>query len=149
MTLPKNFPIPVEQLIPHRPPLRLVDLLLEHDGQNGVVQSTFLPGNIGLLEDGSVEQSVMVELIAQSFAAVKGYTDLLEGKPVGRGYLVGVKRCAFLGTAFCRERLLIHIAKTGETDEFSLAEGRVMREEEVLTSGNVMVWIPRGNDGAP
>ena len=38
---------------------------------------------------------------------------------------------------------MIYITKTGETDEFALAEGRVTREEEVLAFGNLMVWIPR------
>ena len=86
----------------------------------------------------------MVELIAQSFAAVKGYADLQEGKPVRKGFLVGVKRFTFQGTAYGGDRLLIYITKTGETDEFALAEGRVIRGEEVLAFGNLMVWIPEG-----
>ncbi len=138
-----NFPIPAEQLIPHRLPLRLVDRLLSYDGLQGVVESTLLPDSICIRDDGSIEQAAMVELIAQSFAAVKGYADLLEGKTVKRGFLVGVKQFAFQGTAYGNERLLIYITKTGETDEFALAEGRVTREEEVLAFGNVMVWIPR------
>ncbi len=138
-----NFPIPAEQLIPHRLPLCLVDRLLSFDGLQGVVESTLLPDSICVRDDGSIEQAAMVELIAQSFAAVKGFADHREGKTANRGFLVGVKQFTFLGTAYENERLLIYITKTGETDEFALAEGRVTREEEVLAFGNVMVWIPR------
>jgi predicted hotdog family 3-hydroxylacyl-ACP dehydratase len=138
-----NFPILAEQLIPHRLPLRLVDRLLSFDGLQGVVESTFLPNSICIRDDGSVEQAAMVELIAQSFAAVKGFADHREGKTADRGYLVGVRQFTFLGKAYENERLLIYITKTGETDEFALAEGRVTREEETLVFGNVMVWIPR------
>lgn len=138
-----DFPIPAEQLIPHRLPLRLVDRLLDYDGLQGVVESTFLPGSICLRDDGSIEQPAMVELIAQSFAAVKGFADHQEGKRVDKGYLVGVRQFVFQGTAYANERLLIYITKTGETDEFAMAEGRVTRDQEVLAFGNVMVWIPR------
>ena len=75
-----NFPIEAEQLIPHRPPMRLIDRLLSYDGLQGVVESTLLSDSICLQDDGSIEQAAMVELMAQSFAAVKGYADLQEGK---------------------------------------------------------------------
>lgn len=143
MSRPLNFPIPAERLIPHRPPIRIIDRLLEYDGLQGVVESVIQPGSICIADDGAIEQATMVELIAQSFAAVKGYADLLAGKPVRKGFLVGVKRFRFYGSAYGGDRLLIFISPVGETDEFALAEGRVTCGEEVLATGNVMVWIPR------
>jgi predicted hotdog family 3-hydroxylacyl-ACP dehydratase len=137
------FPIPAEQLIPHRPPIRIVDRLLSYDGLQGVVESVIPFESLYVKDDGSIEQAALVELIAQSFAAVKGYADLHEGKPVSKGFLVGVKGFIFHETANSGDRLLVFVSRTGETDEFVLAEGRVMRGEEVLASGNVMVWIPR------
>jgi 3-hydroxyacyl-[acyl-carrier-protein] dehydratase len=137
-----SFPIPAEQLIPHRPPLRLIDRLLAYDGLQGVVESTLLPGSICLQDDGSIEQAALVELVAQSFAAVKGYADSQKGQPGGRGFLVGVKQFTFQGQAHGNERLLITVTMSGKTDEFALAEGRVTRGEELLAFGNVMVWIP-------
>jgi len=143
MSQPFAFPIPAEQLIPHRPPIRIIDRLLSYDGLQGVVESVIQPDSICIADDGAIDWAAMVELIAQSFAAVKGYADLLEGKPVNKGFLVGVKRFVFHKTANGGERLLVFISPVGETDEFALAEGRVMRGEEVLATGNVMVWIPR------
>jgi predicted hotdog family 3-hydroxylacyl-ACP dehydratase len=84
-----------------------------------------------------------VEIIAQSFAAVKGYADLLEGKPISKGFLVGVKRLNIFGMVYKGDGLLTFIERVGETDEFSLAEGKVMREGQLIASGNVMVWVPK------
>jgi hypothetical protein len=38
---------------------------------------------------------------------------------------------------------LVTVKKTGEADEFALAEGRVTKGDEVLAFGSLMVWIPR------
>jgi predicted hotdog family 3-hydroxylacyl-ACP dehydratase len=138
-----KFPVEAEQLIPHRSPMRLIDRLLSYDGLQGVVESTILPDSICLQDDGSIVQPAIVEMIAQSFAAVKGYANYLEEKTVGRGFLVGVKQFNFQGTAYGNDRLLITITNIVEVDEFALAEGRVTREEEVLAFGNIMVRIPR------
>jgi predicted hotdog family 3-hydroxylacyl-ACP dehydratase len=137
------FPIPAEQLIPHRPPIRLIDRLLSFDGLQGVVESVIPPESLYIKDDGSIEQAALVELIAQSFAAVKGYANLQEEKPVVKGFLVGAKGFVFHETAHRGDRLLVFVSKTGETDDFILAEGRITRGDEVLATGNIMVWIPR------
>jgi 3-hydroxyacyl-[acyl-carrier-protein] dehydratase len=138
-----SLPMPAEVLVPHRPPIRVIERLLKFNDTQGVVESYIHPDSIFGREDGSIEQVTMVEIIAQSFAAVKGYADLLEGKPISKGFLVGVKRLNFFGMAYKGDGLLTFIERVGETDEFSLAEGRVMREGQLIASGNVMVWVPK------
>ena len=143
MIRPLNFPIAAEQLIPHRPPMQLIDRLIACDGLQGVAESTLLIDSIFLDDDGSIERAAMIEMMAQAFAAVKGFAAQAEKTKIReRGYLVGVKRFTFQGKAYSGDRLLISISKTGETEEYALAEGRVERGEEVLASGNLMVWIP-------
>jgi len=137
------LPLSADSLVPHRPPMRVIDRLIEFDGHQGVVETFIPPESIFVREDGSIEDVTMVEIIAQSFAAVKGYADMLNGKPVSKGFLVGVKRLRITGTAFCGQRLLTVLNRIGETDEFSVAEGRVMHDEQLVASGNVMVWVPK------
>jgi predicted hotdog family 3-hydroxylacyl-ACP dehydratase len=135
--------MPAEMLVPHRPPILVIERLLEFNDTKGVVESCMHPDSIFARKDGSIEQVTMVEIIAQSFAAVKGYADLLEGKPISKGFLVGVKRLNIFGMAYKKDGLLTFIERVGETDEFSLAEGKVMREGQLIASGNVMVWVPK------
>jgi predicted hotdog family 3-hydroxylacyl-ACP dehydratase len=142
MNPPLKLPMPVEALIPHRLPIRVIDQLVEISASQGVVESFIRPDSIFIKDDHSIEQVIMVELIAQSFAAVKGYSDLLNGKPLKKGFLVEVKRFSFNGTVFVGDKLSIIIHRIGETAEFALAEGKVMQGENIIASGRVMVWIP-------
>jgi 3-hydroxyacyl-[acyl-carrier-protein] dehydratase len=139
---PFDLPMAAERLVPQRPPMLAIDRLTEFQAlQGGVVESTMAPDSIFVRDDGSVGPAVLVELIAQAFAAVKGYEDLIGGSPVAKGFLVEVKRFEVFGTAHGGDKLSIIIKKAGETDDFALAHGTVMREGAMIASGNVMVWI--------
>ena len=138
-----ELPIEAETLLPHRPPMLMVDRLLAFDGSEGTVESILKPGNPFLDNDGFLYPPAMVELVAQSFAAVKGFADRRAGKAAGMGFLVGVKRFAFFHQAGLGERLLIRINQTGETEEFGLAEGRISCGETLLAEGSVMVFVPK------
>jgi predicted hotdog family 3-hydroxylacyl-ACP dehydratase len=143
MKIDLSLPIAAEKLIPHREPIRVIDRLTGFDGKEGTVKAFIPLQSIFAGEDGAIENILMVELIAQSFAAVKGYADLLEGKPVAKGFLVEAKRCAFMGRAYEGDRLTVVIERVGETEEFAIGEGTIFREGELIGSGRVMVWIPR------
>jgi predicted hotdog family 3-hydroxylacyl-ACP dehydratase len=143
MNTAPSLPLSADLLVPHKPPILVIDRLIEFNDLQGVVESCIQPDSIFVREDGSVDEVTMVEIIAQSFAAVKGYADLLKGKPVSRGFLVGVKRLRITGTAFGGERLLTYLTRIGDTEEFSLAEGKVMHNDQLIASGNVMVWVPK------
>jgi 3-hydroxyacyl-[acyl-carrier-protein] dehydratase len=145
MTIYRDLPMDAGGLLPHRPPMCVIDRLTSYDGQCGTVEAMIPPDSIFIRDDGSVEPAVCVELIAQSFAAVKGYDNLIEGQPVSKGFLVEVKGFRFDGTIYGGEPLQIVINRLGGTVEFALAEGKVvMRGEEVIASGRAMVWIPQG-----
>ncbi len=137
------FPVDAEMLVPQRTPLRVVDRLTSFDGNDAVVETVMPEEGVFIRSDGSVEPMVLIELVAQAFASVKGYEDFTEDKPVGKGFLVEVKSCIFFGTAYGGDALRVIIHKTGGTEEFSLADGSVLRGADVLLSGRVMVWIPK------
>jgi predicted hotdog family 3-hydroxylacyl-ACP dehydratase len=137
------LPLSAELLIPHRSPVLLIDRLIQFENLSGIVESVIRDDNVFLKENGELEQCAMMELIAQSFAVVKGYSDLINGKPIGMGFLVGVKDMKFMGSARKRETLHIAIEVTGETGDFALAEGKVRYGDDVIATGNLMVWLPQ------
>lgn len=137
------LPLSAELLIPHRSPVRLIDRLIQFENLSGIVESVIRDDNLLLKEDGELEQCAMIELIAQSFAAVKGYGDLINGKSIGMGFLVAVKEMQFTGSARKGDMLHIAIEPAGETDDFALGEGKVIRGEDVIATGNIMVWLPQ------
>jgi predicted hotdog family 3-hydroxylacyl-ACP dehydratase len=137
-----NLPLAADRLIPQQPPMRVIDRLTEYEGGEGVVESTIARDSLLVACDGLLEPVALVELIAQAFAAFKGYGDLKTGKPVSKGLLVEVKQFKVFAAAYGGEKLSIHIKRAGETAGFALAEGKVMRGIETIASGNIMVWIP-------
>lgn len=141
MITDRSLPIPAEEIVPHRLPARLIDRFVAFEYNGGDIETVLEENNPLLDEDGNFEQLGMVELIAQSFAALKGYSDTIAGKPVRMGFLVAVKQMEFNKSARKGDLLTISVKKTGETDDFALAEGTVKRGDEVLATGNVMVWL--------
>lgn len=136
-----TLPLAAEQLIPHRLPMRLVERLLEIDGKNGVVEALVAADCPLVAADGKLEDIALIELIAQGYAAVKGYLDRLENKPLQQGFLVGVKKLVCLQTARAGERLRIEIATLAELDSFAVAEGQIWCGEKMLARGEIKIWI--------
>lgn len=136
-----TLPLEAELLIPHRLPLRMVDRLVTVDGKNGVVEALVAADCPLVAADGKLEDVALTELLAQAYAAVKGYCDLLESKPVKQGFLVGIKKSIKLLPAQAGDRLKIKINTLAELDEFSVAEGEIWRGKELLARGEIKVWV--------
>jgi len=130
-----------EWLIPHRTPMRLVDTLLSvHEGC-GVTESVLPRTSMMADGEGRLDEVTFLELIAQSYAAFKGYMDLLEGKPAGEGFLVGVRHMEFTGRAHAGDRLRTSIRTVTSFGGFAIVEGSVTRGDETIASGSIKLWL--------
>ncbi len=136
-----ELPIAAEELIPHRLPMRLVDRLLAVDGKNGTVEARVAADCPLVDETGNLESIAMVELIAQSYAALKGYIDRLGKKPVRQGFLVGVKKMVCLADVRAAEPVRIEVTTLGELDDFAVAEGQIWQGKIMAAHGEIKVWI--------
>lgn len=135
------LPVPVEMLLPHRRPMCLVDRLVEFSENSGVVEAPVERGGLLVGVDGMLDRVTFIELIAQSYAAVRGYSDLLGGKDIKKGFLVAAKLIEIKGTAAVGDLLRIKVTTTAEVGDFNIADGIVMKGDEVLATGNITVWI--------
>jgi len=138
-----KFPLPMDvaALIPHRPPLRLIDRLLEAGDQYGVVESIVHPENVLLDQDGVLDPVAMIELMAQSYAALKGYEDLMNDRPSKRGFLVGIRDFNVTGRALEGDRLRVRVETIGSTGGFALAAGDVRHGKVTVAEGTIKVWV--------
>ncbi len=135
------LPVPVEMLLPHRRPMCLVDRLVEFDDNSGIVEAHIANDSLLVDRNGTLDRIVFIELIAQSYAAVRGYSDLLGGKNIKKGFLVAAKRIEIKGQAAAGDLLRIKVTTTSEVGDFNIADGVVMKGDEVLAAGNITVWI--------
>jgi predicted hotdog family 3-hydroxylacyl-ACP dehydratase len=128
-------------LIPHRTPMLLVDTLLSvHEGC-GVTESVLPRTSMMADGEGRIDEVAFMELIAQSYAAFKGYMDLVKGKPAGEGFLVGVRNLEVTGRAYAGDRLLTSIRTVTSFGGFAVVEGGVTRGDETIASGIIKLWL--------
>jgi len=136
-----SLPMPVGKLVPHRPPILMVETLLVAQDGAGMAEAVPKPGHPLVDEDGTLDSAAMIEMIAQTFAAIKGYEDSRQGNPVKRGFLVGFKKIRFFGTARQGDRLLVKVKTVGTFDDFAMAEGEVEKDGQIIASGTINIWI--------
>jgi len=141
MKIDLTLPMPAETFIPHRLPMRLVDTLLSWAGTSAEIEA--VPGADCILvgADGTLDQTALVELMAQSYAVVRGYDDLLHDNEISEGYLVGVRKFQVTGRARAGERLLVRINTVGTFEGFAVADGEIEREGEIIAKGTIKLWI--------
>ena len=140
-----TLPMPAETFIPHRLPMRLVDTLISWDEAAGVIEAA--PGADCILvdQDGVLDQAALVELMAQGYAVLRGYDDLLHGRGISVGYLVGVRRFSATSPVRAGERLLVRIRTVGSFEGFAVADGEIERAGETVATGTVKLWVDRNS----
>lgn len=87
-----TFP-PVRELVPQRPPMLLLDAVHAWDGETLVCTATV--GQDWLLLDGdSLPAAALLEVMAQTVAALHGLQGRARGEPVRVGLLTGCRALA-------------------------------------------------------
>jgi 3-hydroxyacyl-[acyl-carrier-protein] dehydratase len=121
--------------------MRLVDTLVSAGDGCAVAESVLPRSSIMADGEGKIDEVAFMELIAQSYAAFKGYTDRMDGKPPGEGFLVGVRHLEFTGRAYAGDRLQTSIRTVAAIGGFAVVEGAVTRGDETLASGTLKLWL--------
>ena len=80
---------PVTEVLPHRPPVLLLDRVLSHDTEETVARVTIAADQWLRRADGSAPPWLALEYMAQCVAAHEGLLARDEGRPLPRGYLMG------------------------------------------------------------
>lgn len=137
-----SLPMAAQSLLPHRPPMLLVDTLIAFEPGCGSVSASVGQDNLFVDSRGQLDSVALVEMIAQSYAAIKGYEDTLNQIPVKQGYLVGSRKVSLLKTVYAGESLLIEITTSAVLEGFSVIDGVIKRGDETVAEGSVKLWIP-------
>jgi len=136
------LPLAAEELMPHRPPMRLVDRLVEYADKTGVVEAEVAADGLLVDGEGRLDEIALAELMAQAYAVIKGYAARLDSLPVRKGFLVGIRKMQFERPVRAGDRLRIVIRMTAEVEEFALAEGEIRHGAERVAHGALKFWIP-------
>jgi len=136
-----SLPADTEMYMLHRSPLRLVQRLLcvEEDYAEG--QTTLNDGDVGVGSDGRLEAAVLVELVAQTYAASQGYHDRLADQSTNIGYLVGVQEFHIDDLPPAGRPLLIKIRSSNAFGGFFFVDGQVFCDGTVVAKGTLKIWV--------
>lgn len=136
-----TLPCEAARLLPHKPPVRMLDQLLtwkDGAGQAGAV----VDRRSSLLDSrGRLDRNALIELMAQAYAAGKSWEGRRRGQTPRIGYLVGIGSFEWTDDAMAGERLLISVATEGVFGDFIVVSGHICREDHhQLARGELRLW---------
>lgn len=139
-----SLPLPAAELLPHRPPMLCIDMLLWASESEAEASVELSPGHL-LLHERRLHESGFIELAAQTAGAMKGYNEKKQGKPVRDGFLAAVQKFFCSGFAGEGDSLRITVNLVAEIGGVSLLEVSILREtadcREMLAHGKLKVFI--------
>ena len=111
--------------IPQRAPFIMVDKLLYADEEKATGTFTVTAANI-FCEDGFFNEAGLLENIAQTVAAGRGYKQQKENTPVAGGYIAGVKNFEVFFLPSINDVLTTEIFVTGKLFNMTSIAGKVI-----------------------
>ncbi|MCL2669111.1 MAG: hypothetical protein FWE89_00370 [Syntrophaceae bacterium] len=127
--------LPLEQMIPHRGRMRLIDRVLSLDDERSVTEAIPRP-DWPLHSEGSVDCLVTIELVAQTAALLEGWKRQRAGRGSASGYLVGIKSAKLLSP-----RLPVTFPLVTEVTRGYGLEGYAVFQGTVLSNGKVVAQV--------
>jgi predicted hotdog family 3-hydroxylacyl-ACP dehydratase len=143
MNMDASLPLKAVDFIPHCPPMCLVDRLLEYEDYSGLIETVHIPDHL-VKEDGkTIEPIALIEIFAQSYAAVKGFGDRLKGGDIYKGYLVGIRKFDIEKHVYAGDCLHTRVHTAASIEDFSIADGVIERSGEVVAFGSLKLYIAK------
>jgi predicted hotdog family 3-hydroxylacyl-ACP dehydratase len=121
----------VQDLIPQRPPMQMIDALIGAGEQSATGTLFILPSNI-FCENGVFGEPGLMEFIAQTAAAFTGYKNKNAGTPVSEGYIGAIKNLVIYALPAINTEIRSEIAIENEIVGFTIIHGKVFQAEKLL-----------------
>ncbi len=128
---------PIENFVPHRKPMLLLDKLLYVDEKNTEASYTIDANCIFLKENNEIETIALLEILAQSFAAGNGVTN-----PQSFGYLASMRSMKVFGTAKLGDTLVAKVKCLATVGDIMVIEGQLFKQGECIVSGQFKIFAP-------
>ena len=132
-----SLPAPVNNLIPQKNQMRVIDTL-ESIGERSATTRVRIRKTMPFVdEQGTLDECVYMEMMAQSIAAMSGFKNTGKTK---KGFLLGAKKLDIIGTARVNDVLEVNVFKAAKFGDFGIIEGKITRNNAVIARGEIKVW---------
>ena len=129
----------IEGLIPHRRPMLAVDELIGLTEDEAVSRTVIRPDSIFLDSRGRVEEAVLFEMAAQTFAALAAGRQK-DGPEAG--FLVAVKKMDLSGRPEVGTAIEVSAKVLSRVDDFAVIAGRAVQAGRLLAEGQLTIFVP-------
>ncbi len=126
---------PITSYLPHRPPMLLIDELVEVTADKTIVCRATIKPDCVFARDGIVHPSAMIEFVAQACALLAGVTASARGGAIQVGLILGCREVAFAVDHFSvGDALEIAAQKTFGGTQLASFAGQVSRAGHVCVT---------------
>ena len=131
----------IEQLIPHRAPMRWIDALVECTDTTAVATAMF-GGEHFAVEQSAVLETALVECVAQTAAAALGHRAQASGKTGAgnNGMLIAVTNFRIESRAPAGEILRIEISERKRLGPMLMISSTITCEGKPIASGDLTLY---------
>lgn len=131
----------LDQLLPHRGPMLLLDEMVEVDAER-IVCTAAVRSDSPFVRDGLLQAPALMEYMAQAMAAFVGYQGRFAGgEDVPRGYVVGARDLEIAGTEIRPgDELRIEARLCEGIGGYASYEGCVEHQGRVVCTGTLKVF---------
>jgi 3-hydroxymyristoyl/3-hydroxydecanoyl-(acyl carrier protein) dehydratase len=130
----------ITELIPQRAPFVMVDKVLSSD-ETTTVTSFFISKENIFCENGFFREPGMIENIAQTVAAGRGYQGIKEQKIPSIGYIGSVKSLKIHFFPKADTTLITTIKITSQVLNFTSVSGQIMSEDKIAAECELIIAV--------
>ena len=134
--------VAIEQLIPQRSPILMVDELLQAETGKAITSLTVKGDNCFIDSDGCLAETGLIEHIAQSASAFAGYKAIgtgVDAPPVG--YIGEVKKFHCYFRPRLGDQLLTAITIIAEAEGVTLIAGKTCVNDRIAAETQMKIYI--------
>jgi predicted hotdog family 3-hydroxylacyl-ACP dehydratase len=128
------------QLIPHRPPMVLIDEVIEFGPERIRARRTIRPGDPFVGHDG-LDDAALLEVIAQTIAAGDALFARSKGGKVRKGYLTGLTGVKLYGQAAVGESVEVQADCLKRMEGMGLFDVQATVEGRPLAEGRFKLFV--------
>jgi predicted hotdog family 3-hydroxylacyl-ACP dehydratase len=138
---PEEFDI--LELIPQRPPMLMIDRLIQADDKSAAGSLYISDSNV-FCENGYFQEGGLVEFIAQTAAAFEGYRQLMGTGEMKTGFIASIKNLSIHFLPEINTEIQSEIIVDSELLGFTIITGKVIQNNSVAAECEmrILVGIP-------
>ena len=136
-------PWPLAELVPHAPPMILLDEVIDYDDASLRASLTIRPDH-PFFAEGGVPAHVGIEFMAQACGAWSGAVGRQNGEKVRLGMLLGTRRYEAMVERFAAgSRLIVSVILAFRDGELGVFDCAIESDGETLAKAQLTVYQPR------